>query len=258
MIQAVAFDLWETLITDSPELSRQQERLRLSRMEAILREGGHQHAAEEIEGAYRRLWQQCHHLYWANDVDIPCRRQIEHFLQELTLDPARLSEAELGALEQAYAHAAVEIPPALVDGALETIDALRSDGLRVGMISNTGRTPGSALRLILERLGLAAKIETMVFSNEHGACKPQASIFGELQRGLGIPFERMLFVGDNPFADVHGAQSCGMRAVLFEPAIRGTAVAPPVDHGLTIVPDGRVRTLPEVVGIVRQLNAGLR
>ena len=36
MIKAIAFDLWETLITDTPELSREQERLRLTRMEEIL------------------------------------------------------------------------------------------------------------------------------------------------------------------------------------------------------------------------------
>jgi len=38
MLKAIAFDLWETLITNTPEQSRQHERLRLDRIERILAE----------------------------------------------------------------------------------------------------------------------------------------------------------------------------------------------------------------------------
>lgn len=246
MISAVAFDLWETLLTDTPELSRRQERLRLERMEEILVARGLAATAERIERAYRQLWHRCQELYWSEDRDIPCRTQIEHFLEALELDPRSFDEEVLLALEESYANAAVEILPAIVDGAPEVVRELKSRGLRVGLVSNTGRTPGSALRDILDRLGLASSIDAMVFSNEHGRCKPETSIFEELHRGLGVPYEETVFVGDNPYADVHGAQRCGMRGVLFIPTVRGTAVAPPVDHGLTIVPDATIRDLREL------------
>jgi FMN phosphatase YigB (HAD superfamily) len=64
----------------------------------------------------------------------------------------------------------------------------------------------------------------------------------------------MLFVGDNLYADVHGAQRCGMRAVHFLPAVRGSAVAPEIAHGLEIVPDATVRTLQDVLGIVATME----
>jgi len=247
MLKAIAFDLWETLITDTPDLSRQQERLRLSRMEEILRARGHAAVADRIEHAYRALWHTCQHLYWSADVDIPCRRQIEHFLEELELAPASFDETVLAELEHAYAGAALDILPAVVAGAPQTLAALKSRGYGVGLISNTGRTPGSVLRPILEALGLAPSIDVMVFSNEHGECKPQPSIFEELRRGLGVEYAEMVFVGDNLYADVHGAQRCGMRAVHFEPPVRGTAVAPHIDHGLEIVPDARVTALADLV-----------
>ncbi|HEY0156002.1 MAG TPA: HAD family hydrolase [Thermoanaerobaculia bacterium] len=254
MIQAIAFDLWETLITDTPELSRQQERLRLTRMEEILRARGYAAVAERIEHAYRALWHRCHDLYWSSDVDIPCRRQIEHFLEELGLEPQSFGEEALGELEEAYAHAALEVLPALVDGAASTLAELKSRGLGVGLISNTGRTPGSVLRRILDALGVAKLIDVMVFSNEHGHCKPQPSIFEELRRGLSVDYRELVFVGDNLYVDVHGAQRCGMRAVHFVPPVRGTAVAPPVEHGLEIVADARVTSLAEVVRVVDELN----
>lgn len=254
-MSAVAFDLWETLITDTPELSREQERLRMTRMEAILTARGRSGLAERIEHAYRALWRRCHDLYWSRDEDVPCRRQIEHFLEELELDPRTFPEEALEELERAYADAAVEIPPQPVEGARETLAALSQRGLRLGLISNTGRTPGSSLRRVLEALELSSSLDVMVFSNEHGACKPRRSIFEELQRGLGRPFEEIVFVGDNIYVDVHGAQRCGMRAIHFDPPVRGTAVAPPVEHGLEIRADARVTALGEVVRVIDEMRA---
>lgn len=253
MLKAVAFDLWETLITDTPELSRQQERLRISRMEEILARRGHADIADRIEHAYRSLWHRCQELYWSEDRDIPCRRQIEHFLEFLQLDATSFDEEMLSELEHAYAHAAVDVLPATVNGAPETLRELKARGFGIGLISNTGRTPGYALRGILDALGLASSIDVMVFSNEHGQCKPQPSIFEELRRGLGVPYDEMLFVGDNLYVDVHGAQRFGMRAIHFDPPTRGTAVAPPVEHGLEIVPDARISSLAELMSAVERI-----
>jgi putative hydrolase of the HAD superfamily len=257
MLRAIGFDLWETLITDTPDLSRQQERLRLTRMESILRSRGHEADAARIERAHRSLWHRCQQLYWSMDRDVPCRRQIEHFLEALELDPGSFGEESLGELEYAYAHAAVEIPPAIVPGAVEVLTALRDRGLAIGLISNTGRTPGYALRQILLNLGLAGFIDVMVFSNEHGFCKPQQSIFEVLRQGLSVEFEEMIFVGDNLHVDVYGAQRLGMLGVHFVPPVRGTAVAPAVEIGEQVIPHATVSRLEELLGIVEEIKAGV-
>ena len=248
MLRAIAFDLWETLITETPGVARQQERLRTSRLEEILSARGYGALADRIEHAHRALWKRCHELYWSEDRDIPCRRQVEHFLEELEIEID--DEATLAELEQAYATAAVEVLPDVVSGAPAVLADLKSRGLRIGLISNTGRTPGYALREVLARLGLAQSIDVMVFSNEHGYCKPQTSIFEELRRGLGVGYEEMMFVGDNLYVDVHGAQRCGIRAVHFKPVILGNAIAPPVEHGLQIVADDVVTSLSDIVDLV--------
>jgi putative hydrolase of the HAD superfamily len=253
-LKAIAFDLWETLITDTPERSREQERLRLRRMEEILTAHGYGAVAERIERAYRALWRRCQDLYWSVDLDVPCRRQIEHLLEELELDPRSFEEPVLEALEDAYAGAALEVLPVTVNGAVELLEALHARGLRVGLISNTGRTPGSVLRSILETLGLAASIDCMVFSNEHGRCKPEPSIFEELRQGLGVSYEEMAFVGDNLYADVHGAQCRGMRGIHFDPPHRGTAVSPPVEHGLEIRPFATISRLEELLSVVETMK----
>jgi putative hydrolase of the HAD superfamily len=250
MLKTVSFDLWETLLTDTPELSRRQERLRLERMERVLVERGFSQTAERIEQAYRSLWHRCLELYWSRDEDIACRVQIEHFLEALDLDPATFDEPSLAALEEVYANAAIEVLPSIVPGAHEVLAELRDRGFRIGLISNTGRTPGYALREILDRLGLASSIDAMVFSNEHGVCKPQPSIFETLRDALDVNYEEMMFVGDNLYVDVHGAQRLGITGVHFDPPTRGTAIAPPVDHGLDIVPHATIRDLRELLEVV--------
>ena len=247
MLKAIAFDLWETLITDTPAASRAQERLRLERMAAILGT-----TPDAIESAYRSVWHRCHELYWSRDEDIPCRRQIEHFLEGLGTEA---DEETIAALEQAYAMAAVETLPSMVDGADELVASLKERGYRIGLISNTGRTPGYALRAILDRLGLASSFDAMVFSNEHGVCKPRRSIFEALRSALGVAYDEMMFVGDNLYVDVHGAKSCGMLAVHFVPPQRGTAIAPPVEHGLEIVPDATITHLRQLSAFCDQAHA---
>jgi putative hydrolase of the HAD superfamily len=188
-------------------------------------------------------------LYWSRDEDIACRVQIEHFLEALDLDPATFDEPSLAALEEVYANAAIDVLPSVVPGAHDVLAGLRDRGFRIGLISNTGRTPGYALREILNRLGLASSIDAMVFSNEHGVCKPQPSIFETLRDALDVNYDEMMFVGDNLYVDVHGAQRLGITAVHFDPPTRGTAIAPPFDHGLDIVPHATIRDLRELTEI---------
>src|SRR5437879_4353022 len=176
-VRAVAFDLWETLITNTPELSRAQERLRVEAMAKVLgswrggRPGPPRRGVEprpararradegvrpsEIHAAYRGTWDRCQDLYWSLDLDVPCRRQIEHFLELLDLDPKSLDQAALDDLERVYADAILEALPHVVEGARDALRDVRERGFRVGLISNTGRTPGSALRQVLARLDLS-------------------------------------------------------------------------------------------------------
>lgn len=250
-LQAVAFDLWETLITDTPELSREHEIRRLKGIGDELRRHGGVVDDETILRAYRQMWSHCHTLYWSRDVDIPTSTQIEHFLESAGITP---SPELIAAIEAIYVAPARELPPPLLEGALDTLRSLKARGLKLGLVSNTGRTPGSVLRDVLRHHGIFDLFDATVFSNEHGACKPQRSIFDALISALGVPSEATMFIGDNIYCDVHGAQSAGMTGVLFVPGRRGNAVAPDVAHGKVIVPDATIARLAELLPIVERFH----
>lgn len=249
-VRAVAFDLWETLITESRETSSRQEQHRLAQLRSALEECGHGHVTDVLPDAHRRAWHTCFERYWSRDVDIPTRQQVLHLLEHAGVDPLHLGEDALARLEESYTCAALEILPEQVADAAHVLETLTSAGLKIGLISNTGRTPGSVLRTVLERVGLARWIGVMVFSNEHGACKPQRSIFDALASSLAVPPAAIAFVGDNLYVDVHGAQRAGMKGIHFAPSSRGMAVAPDVQHGLDIVPDATITNLTALLPLI--------
>lgn len=249
-IRAVGFDLWETLITNSHEASQQQERARVTKLAAKLRDLGVDVSDEHLSAAHKQVWQRCHELYWSRDIDIPTMQQLIHFVEILSCE---VDDEHLRQLEEIYATAVLDHPPELVDGAIETLEALRRGGLRTGLISNTGRTPGTTLRRLLGDLGLAQSLDAMVFSNEHLVCKPQRPIFEALAEQLNLPPAAIAFVGDNRDADVYGAVKSGMFAIHFARASKGTAFAPEVDRGEECRPHATVTRLNEIPELIERI-----
>jgi HAD superfamily hydrolase (TIGR01509 family) len=94
--------------------------------------------------------------------------------------------------------------------ALPTLEAVRSRGVRVAVVSDTGFD----LRPALERVGLMAHLDAVLMSYEQGVCKPAASVFRAACELLGVRPERALMVGDNPLTD-SGAVTAGLYAFLL-------------------------------------------
>jgi putative hydrolase of the HAD superfamily len=88
----------------------------------------------------------------------------------------------------------------LYDDALPTLAELRRYGLRLGLVSNTGRD--------LDDVALSSRV--------HGKTKPHPTIFRAVLQRLGVRPERAVMVGDSPEDDVEGARALGMRAFLLD------------------------------------------
>jgi putative hydrolase of the HAD superfamily len=93
------------------------------------------------------------------------------------------------------------------------LDSLRNRGIKTGLVANSWPDPGRVLRRDAETLGLADRLDVMVFSQEVGMRKPEAGIFLHACAALDVePFAAM-FVGDNLVTDVQGAADVGMTTV---------------------------------------------
>jgi putative hydrolase of the HAD superfamily len=98
----------------------------------------------------------------------------------------------------------------LFDDTLASLEALRAAGWRTAVLSN--HVP--ELSEIAAGLGLGGTVEAFFSSAVTGYEKPHPEAFAHALRACGSP-DRVWMVGDNPHADVAGAEAAGIPAVLI-------------------------------------------
>ena len=128
---------------------------------------------------------------------------------------------------------------------LAILDRLRADGYRLGLVSNLTLVP-DLIRQDLERMGLAHRLDAMVFSSEVGVRKPDPRIFREALDRLGTQPVETVFVGDRLYDDVSGAQAVGMRGVLTRQFRQ--------EDDPDSAPDAVIEDLKELPDVVARLN----
>ena len=121
-----------------------------------------------------------------------------------------------------------------------TLAALKGEGLRIGMLSNT-HWPRAFHENFLEREGLAEFIDVRCYTSEMTHTKPHPEAFRTVLRRLDVSPQRSVFVGDRLYDDIFGAKAIGMRAVY-----RRDRGVPSYD----IEPDAVIDRLPELIPLV--------
>lgn len=244
-ITTVTFDLWQTLVTDSRETAEKRVAMRIEGVWKALREDGFDIPLERVKKGYAEAYQ----ILWeiqSREYDISIREQVENLLNLIDSDLlGRLSEQTLDRVMTAYIDAVFALPPPVTEGAPEILALLKMHGYKLGLVCNTGATPGSAVRRLLDQHSLARHLSVMTFSNEVGLCKPALGIFLETLRQLGSTPEESVHVGDHPTIDIAGAKRAGMRAVLFWTSVEREA---PVE------PDAKIKSLYELPLVLEHLS----
>ena len=103
----------------------------------------------------------------------------------------------------------------LYDGVVDLILELKSKGIKVGIITD-GRVSGQKRKI--QTLGLDKLIDDIIITDELGGTqfrKPCDIAFRIMQRRWGLPFEQMVYVGDNVEKDFQAPKQLGMRSVFF-------------------------------------------
>lgn len=229
-LTTITFDFWRTLAWDPPDHLDRARARRLHALAEVLGRAGCACGPDAIEAAYERCGVEMAEI-WKTGRDIGIREQVRLVFD--CLEPgiaARLAPEAFESAVEGYGAPALLEPPLLVPGAVETVRRLAERGLRLGLISNTGRTPGIVIRSLLERYGLARYFQALSYSDELGVRKPNAAIFDATLRALCAAPGEALHVGDNPQDDVAGAKRFGMRAAHY--AADG---APPSDEADLVV-----------------------
>jgi putative hydrolase of the HAD superfamily len=201
-IKAVTFDLWNTLIHTKnyaeyrlPQLKRfiQANNIELDDAKLLdVYQAGFRHSVELHKTSGRR--------------HIQAYEIVEHVINQVGLN----GRCDYGTLVKDYEEAVLKDPPVLKDGARETLETLHGK-LKIGLISDSGVSPGRAMRKILGDYGVLRFFDATVFSDEVGFCKPNDVIFRVALETLKVKPEEALHVGDLIKNDIQGAKRIGMQ-----------------------------------------------
>jgi putative hydrolase of the HAD superfamily len=126
------------------------------------------------------------------------------------------------------------------DDARAVLASLKYRGYRIGVVTNS-IFPAGYWRPLINALGLAGYIETLVSSADVGLAKPNQAPFRRALADLRLAPHETLFVGDTPATDIAGARATGLRAILIDRRGGEREAA-----GYLIV--GRLSALAEVLG----------
>lgn len=212
-ITAVTFDLWDTLIKEYPGGNEKVTKLRVEKIVNILDGRGIVHSSEEVGGAYRKTGDFLE-LTWSKRRDMPVRDQVLFMLNCVDNKLSRKIDRDaLAEVQKVYEESILDNPPMLLPGAKEALRAVSDKGYKLGLISNTGRTPGTILRVVMDRMGILEYFDETTFSNEILVRKPAEKAFRSTLDKLKVLPKAAVHVGDDAEKDIGGAKKVGMRAI---------------------------------------------
>lgn len=214
-IEAVTFDLWDTVfIDDSDEPKRAQKGLLskfLTRRE-LVKEFLEKHnpiddslvnaSYAATDAAFRKVWYD-HNVTWS------VAERLELVLKGLdrTLPPEEMAE-----LVRLHEEMELEIPPDLAPGIVDAIKGLYGK-YKLAVISDTIFSSGRVLQQILQSYELEQYFDVFVFSDQVGCSKPDSRVFAAAAKGLGVDITKIAHIGDRDAKDIKGPQGLGAKGI---------------------------------------------
>ncbi|MGL5721551.1 MAG: HAD family hydrolase [Brevinema sp.] len=217
MKQLIIFDLYNTLIVDDGSLERREYCVNAlwSMIEAA-------HLPIRF-GQVRDAYDYVHHLMATEQkgrFSINMFDLTHIFCKELHINDI----ATLKKVYDIWAFAVLQITPTLLPNIKEGLNRLKDEGRTLAIISNTGSSPGVALRFLLADYGIYELFTDLIFSDEFGLMKPRSMIFQRVLDRCKAKPEESLFIGDHEIYDKQGAEKSGIAYLEMNPSLDFSSV----------------------------------
>lgn len=204
-IRAITFDFWRTLYRARVnEAERLAARVNLLATTADI-------PVDTAERAMTTVMRHFLHTHVHEQRTLAPSDAVDQLQSDLNLT---FSPDVVGELVEGFSTAILRHPPALLDRALDAVRAA-AELVPVGLISDTGISPGRSLEGVLEADGLLQSFTSLTYSDRVGVSKPHEKMFHAAAQSLDVAPVELLHIGDLEPTDVAGALACGARAGLF-------------------------------------------
>lgn len=205
---AILFDFWQTLVEDS------RERLALHKRTALVAEFLNQHGIatpDNLGEAFKAGSKRFFEVYHAEQRTATLLERLQWILEYLNLE---FAVEEYEHLVDGVARAGLLLNPQPTEHVRDVLAGL-SQSYRLGIVSDTGFTPGWVLRQHLERHSMLQYFSALSFSDETGHGKPHPRTFLTALEALRVEPEQAIHCGDLSEHDIAGANALGITSVLY-------------------------------------------
>ncbi|MEJ2252093.1 MAG: HAD family hydrolase [Candidatus Lokiarchaeota archaeon] len=238
MIEAITFDLWNTIIKNHSYFNE-----RIDIFIDTIKTYDYSISYDGLKKAFEKTF----YLYEINIKEIEYRHiyteeRLENLLKYLDIT---LEEEVKKNLIDRFETVLLEDPPLLKKGVKFTLETL-SNKYKIGLISNTGITPGKILNKALEKREILQIFDILSYSDEIGVYKPHKEIFKRTLNNLKTKAKRAVHIGDILETDIIGAKDYGMKAIWVKNKQS--------NNPNNIKPDFEIMKIPELLDIINLLD----
>ena len=217
-IKAIGFDLFNTLITAEPGALSDA----LTRLTGSLAQTGVCPEYGQFKKAYREAalrfikraneeGKETHNRFWISVA-------LKTLGYDIGPDDPRIPPA-IDAYFSTFLDFCHPIP-----GTMEMLETLKGE-YRLGLLSNFTHAP--AAEKIIDHMGLRSFFDVVLISGQIGYRKPHPIVFRRLIEALVVDEGEVLYVGDDPEADINGALRAGVQPIWFTYARDKKSLLPP-------------------------------
>jgi putative hydrolase of the HAD superfamily len=218
MYQHYSFDLWLTLIKSNPYFKIERTKI----FHRDFNPAGK--SVDEVAKAFRQVDLMCNAVNERTGKNIDAD---EMYLMVISL--INDNQFDLTGIDVLKLYQDMEkllfyyLPMVYSPVTISTLQHLKQQsGATFNLLSNTGFIKGATLRKILVELKLSEYFDFQLYSDEVGMSKPNPALFNLMLQNIkqininkDIKLDNIIHVGDNPRADVEGAQAAGIKTLLI-------------------------------------------
>ncbi len=206
----ILFDLYDTIIDDENGIA-EREKYRLDNIYTILEKSLYPVKFNLLQKKYGEMNHYMADFQQRTGFPFIPFQQVEYFLNLLKITDIIVFKK----VYDCYVDSILQISPKLMKNADKALKLLKERNKKIGLISNTGKTPGYILRILLKQLNVLGYFDSLIFSDEAGFLKPDPIIFEIAVKKLCVEKNNTIFIGDLKTVDYDGAIKAGLNAHLF-------------------------------------------
>ncbi|NOZ47164.1 MAG: HAD family hydrolase [Chlorobi bacterium] len=244
-LKVITIDFWNTLF-DSGNAEKRNN-LRITTFLNETDKLGFYIKYGEIEKTIKASWEYFNKL-WIEEQRTPTALDLVKFFW----DYLNLPENKKAMIEIAdeFANSILDYPPNLLEYVEESLKELKKK-YRLAIISDTGFSPGSILKKLLEKEKILKYFDEFSFSDETGVAKPNKKAYLTALDKLDCKPESALHIGDIERTDIVGAKQLGMRAIRF---IGDSTTLFIKNNSKTTIADAKVSSWKNIINTINNIE----